>query len=182
MASVLVVYGTTEGHTRTVGRFVRRVASEAGHQAFIADATELFDAVMTGEYDLIVVAASVHEGVHQRPVSYFVRDSLSVLKSATSAFLSISLNAAIDDEPHRAEARQYVDGFLAETGWTPDATLLVGGALRYGKLDFFRRQILTFLLPRTVGVPTEVGDHDFTDYEAVSSFVLDLLAPSEQGG
>jgi menaquinone-dependent protoporphyrinogen oxidase len=182
MASVLVVYGTTEGHTRTVARFIRRVASEAGHQAFIADATELFDAVMIGEYDAIVVAASVHEGVHQRPVSYFVRDSRAALETATTAFLSISLNAAIDDEPHRAEARDYVDGFLTETGWKPDATLLVGGALRYGKLDFFRRQLLTFLLPRIVGMPTELGDHDFTDYEAVGGFVLDLLAPGERKG
>lgn len=176
MASVLVVYGTTEGHTRGIARFVHGVATEAGHRVFLADATELFDVVAPGDHDVIVVAASVHEGAHQRAVVFFVRDSLPALEAATSALLSVSLNAVLDDEPHQREARGYVESFERETGWTPDATLLVGGAVRYSRLDFFRRQILTYLLPRTVGVRTEAGDHDFTDYEAVRRFVLALLA------
>lgn len=178
MARVLIVYGTTEGHTRRVARFLYTALREANHRVWIADATEMFGVMAPGEYDAVFVCASVHDGEHQRSVEFFVRDGLEALQNTKSALLSVSLNAAVGDEPHRAEAQGYVDRLVAKTGWQPDAVLLVGGALRFGKYDFFRRQVLSLLLSKTVGRVVGEGDHDFTDYQEVRRFGLELLGRS----
>lgn len=93
----------------------------------------------------------------------------------------LSLAAAIPGDEHQEEARRYVDEFLAETGWRPDRTLCVAGALLFTQYDFFKRLIMK-LIARHEGVDTDAKvDHEYTDWNEVTlfteTFLRDVVAP-----
>ena len=67
--------------------------------------------------DAVVVAGSVHRGSHQQELTDFVARRARVLRDMPSAFVSVSLTAAEDDEELRAEARRMIDEFVEDTGW-----------------------------------------------------------------
>ena len=173
---VLVVYGSTEGHTFKLARFILSVIREAGHEASLADANELYRTATQSDYSAVIIGASVHHGDHQSSVVNFVKDNLAALNKLPTAFFSVSLNAAIEDSDHRAEAEQYLTNFLTETGWQPGKTCLVAGALCNTELDYFRRELARHIVEHTVSESDTAKDYDFTDYDALREFVNQFLA------
>ncbi|WP_144061190.1 hypothetical protein [Hyphomicrobium denitrificans] len=89
----------------------------------------------------------------------------------SSAFVSVSLPAATTDG--REKAQQYVDRFIATTGWLPRKTLLVGGALHWSGCDYFQRQVLQRILLNGGITPGE--NVRFTDWVALETFIDDFL-------
>lgn len=174
-AKVLVVYGSTEGHTFKLARFILTVIREAGFEAKLANANDLYRSDTSAGFDAVIVGASVHHGAHQTSVSNFVKDSLESLRKLPSAFFSVSLNAVLEDSDHQAEAQQYVTDFLEDTGWQPDRTTLVAGALRNTELDYFRRELARHIVQRTVPETNTSENFDFTDYDHLKAFVSDFL-------
>ncbi|MFC6726091.1 flavodoxin domain-containing protein, partial [Halobium palmae] len=90
------------------------------------------------------------------------------LNDRPTAFLSVSLSAS--DEATRAEAEGYVDEFLAETGWTPDATLAVAGAVPYTKYGFLKRLLMKRIVGKRGGDTDTSRDYEYTDWDAVDEF------------
>ena len=77
-------------------------------------------------------------------------------------------------EETRPEAQGYVDRLVSLTGWHPDMILLLGGALRFAEYDFFQEQVVKFIvLTRGLESATE-SDHEFTDWNALASFLDDF--------
>ncbi len=70
--NVLMVYGTTEGHTRKIAERVGARLQEQRHTVEIRNAETLKPSFDPGTFDAVVVAASVHQDRHQEPVSDFV--------------------------------------------------------------------------------------------------------------
>lgn len=176
MARVLVLYATTEGQTRKIAEFLGECIRERAHEAEIVDSTQLADDFSPAPYDGVVVAASIHRDHHQTAIAHAVKKHAAVLAQKPSAFLSVSLTAASDDPDDRREAQAYVDRFLRETGWQPERTLLVPGALRYTQYDFFKRWAMK-LIARQRGAPTDTSrDVEYTDWAALSEFVDAFLA------
>ncbi len=56
---LLIVYGTTEGHTRKIARFMEDVLQEAGHKVAIADASG--DPPAPKDYNAILIGGSMHK-------------------------------------------------------------------------------------------------------------------------
>lgn len=175
MAKVLVVYASIEGQTYRIARFVVDVLREAGFEANVGDADDLYRTVRRGDYDAVIVGASVHHDEHPSSVVNFVRDHLELLNELPTAFFSVSLNAAIDDPERRAEAERNLRAFLDKTTWQPDRTRLVAGALRNTELDYFRRELARYIVTRTLGQVDTGVDYEFTDFEDVRQFVRDFL-------
>jgi len=77
----------------------------------------------------------------------------------------VSLSVAMDE---MQEAQRYVDDFVKETGWQPADILLPAGALRYSEYDYFKQQIIKFMV-MSKGKPGDtMQDHEFTDWEGGS--------------
>ena len=129
---------------------------------------------MIGAFDAMIVAASVHEQDHQASAINFTAAHLDQLIRKPSAFVSVSLSAAMPNG--QAEAQHYVDRFTAATGWSPAKALLLGGALRWSECDYFQRQVLKHILLKGDVNPGEDFNHEFTDRLALLSFVDDFLA------
>ncbi|HET7228553.1 MAG TPA: flavodoxin domain-containing protein [Longimicrobium sp.] len=173
MASILVVYGTTEGHTRKIAHFVGHVARRLGHAATVLDAS--LDPV-PAEHDAVIVAASVHHLRHQSAVMHFAAEHRHLLNALPTAFFSVSLAAALDDPHHQVEAREVADELLAETRWQPQMVRLVAGALLYSKYDWMKRALMQ-MIARHDGRDTDTSrDWEYTDWERLRGDVEEFLA------
>jgi menaquinone-dependent protoporphyrinogen oxidase len=74
----------------------------------------------------------------------------------------------VDD---RTRAHVYVTDFLEETGWRPEITATVAGAIRYTNYNFLKKLIIKRIATEN-GLPTDTTrDHEFTDWDEVASFV-----------
>lgn len=170
---VLIVYGTTEGQTRKISEWIAERIRRIGHDAEPHDSASLSADLDVGGYDAVIVAASVHQHSYQSSLVHFVKEHLAQLQVNPTAFLSVSLSSVLDED--QREAQGYVDQFLTETGWHPTQTELVAGALVYTQYDFFKRQIMKLILWKGGG-PTDANqDYEFTDWDALSSFVDSFL-------
>lgn len=173
MARLLIVYATTERQTRKVAEWLGQQARERGHEVVVHDAATPGPAPDPAAFDAAIVAASVHVGHHQTAAAHYVRQHRSALEARPSAFLSVSLSAA-GDEDDRQDARECAGQFLAHAGWRPQQVELVSGAFRFTQYDFFRRWIMR-RIAREKGEPTE-GDKEYTDWAALGRFLDGFLA------
>lgn len=179
MANILVVYGTTEGQTRKIAAFIADVIRERGHTAELADSTAVEPVLGEHTFDGFIVGASVHQGHHQSSVTHFVQAHRTELERVPSAFFSVSMAAALDGDEDQEEPRRYVSEFLKETGWTPDVTARVAGALLYTKYDFFKRFLMKMISKRQGGPTDTSQDYEYTDWDQVTRFVEELLREIE---
>lgn len=174
MRRALIVYASTEGQTASV---VERVAARLRSAGLAAEALSVVDAPdVLPEADLAVVAGSVHYGKHQAPLVAWAGDHREALAARPSAFLSVSLAAAGDTPAGREEAEGYASAFVEQTGWRPDVVACIGGALRYSRYGFLKRQLMR-VLARRQRMPTDTSrDHELTDWDEVDRIADDCAA------
>lgn len=171
--NVLIVYGTTEGQTRKVAEHVAKDVSDRGHSVELHEAEELDANVDLNDFQAVVLAGSVHQEQHQKAVKNFATAHSEQLDSRPSAFISVSLSAALEET--RPEAQRYVDQFVELTGWQPRMTLLLGGAVRFTEYDYFQEQVVKFIVMKRGLAAEDGGDREFTDWSALDAFVDEFL-------
>src|SRR3954464_9946245 len=170
MARILVVFGTTDGHTARIARRLADVLREEGHAVDLIDSRAPPPLAPFRGVDAAIVAGSLRMGRFQRKLVRFVREHRDELAGIPNAFVAVSLSAARASEAARREVRKTIDGFVAETGFTPASTQLVAGALLYTKYGWFTRRIMRFI-SRKVGGDTDTSrDYVYTDWTALSEF------------
>jgi len=179
---ILIVYGTTEGHTRRISHFAADRLRENGHQATVEEAGPDDTHPDPDEYDAAILAASLHVGRYQAALVHFARTHHEALNARPSAFVSVSLSAA-GANPHDWEGLdQCLARFEHETLWMPRAVHQAAGAILYSQYDFFKRLALKFIAQQRGQETVTSHDDDFTDYEALGRFVVEFVegvAPSE---
>jgi menaquinone-dependent protoporphyrinogen oxidase len=168
MANILAVYGTSYGQTERIVLEIARVLVDMGHTVTTtkggARPAGSFDGV-----DGVLVASSVLYGRHHPRIRDFVRRHARELNLRPTALVSVSGSASGGPEG-RAEAQQYVDRLLEESGWSPQIVELVAGAIAYTRYDPLTRWIIK-LVSKRKGGPTDTSrDHELTDWEAVDRF------------
>jgi len=176
MSKFLLVYGTTEGHTKRIAERMAAVMRDAGHEVDLHDSKEMRSASIEAGYDGVLVGGSVHAGDHQSSLREFVERNRETLGRTHAAFFSVSLTAAETNEEARGEARAAVDRFVRETGWTPPHVEMIAGALVYSQYNFFVRQLMKLIAGRG-SHPTDTSrDYDYTDWKRVEEFALSFAA------
>lgn len=176
MAKLLVLYGTTEGQTRKIASFAGDTLTRAKHEVRLIDAADVPDTLVPDSFDGMIVAASLHIHKYQAAVRHWVRDHAEQLNAKPSAFVSVSLAAASEDEGERGEALTCADALFEQTGWHPKAIHNAAGALRYTKYDFFKTWIMK-RIAKSQGGSTDTGhDTEYTDWTALELFVTDFAA------
>jgi menaquinone-dependent protoporphyrinogen oxidase len=178
---VLLVYGTTDGHTRKVASFMQDALSRRGHAATLHDAAASVAGLDIGDFDAAIVAASLHIGRYQTSVRQFVVAHRAALQGMPAAFVSVSLAVAGRDEDDRAGLERCIADFSRETGWTPRRLHHAAGALRYTHYGLLKRWALRYISWREGG-PTDVShDHELTDWLALDRFVDKFCAAATAG-
>ena len=179
MARVLVLYGSTEGQTGIVAERIADVLETAGHDLTVAHVLYRPETLRLTDYEAIIVGASVHMGKHQPYVTRYVKKQVDELNRLPSAFFSVSLTAAEDTDEARDQARKYVAEFLAQTGWNPDETAVVPGAIRYSQYGTLKRFVMKQVAKRTSGDSDTAQDYEYTDWTDVEGFATDFAGSLE---
>jgi menaquinone-dependent protoporphyrinogen oxidase len=175
---VLLVYGTTEGQTEKIATVVASHLTLHGHEVLTANAALGARAADPGDFEAVLIAASLHAGRYQPEVVQYVKTHLPVISARRNAFMSVSLAAAGHDPEDLAGLKQCVAAFLHETGWTPDRVHHVAGAFRYTRYDFLKRWAMKYIAYRK-GAPTDSSrDYELTDWDDVLRFA-DAFVTSE---
>ena len=173
MATILMLYGTTEGYTRKITDFLVEFARGQGHTVREVAVESVKSAEALIEVDGILLAASVHMGQHSQAVRDLVKQHRDRLNDVITAFLSVSMSAANAQRTSVAEG--YVDALLKETGWTPTLRAISGGALLYSQYGFLTRLIMK-RIARQEGMPTDTKrDYEFADWEQLRRFAAQFL-------
>jgi menaquinone-dependent protoporphyrinogen oxidase len=167
---ILVLFSTTEGHTRKLAQFVAARLRGCGHKVELHDATDL-DLPDAARFDAALFLASVHLGRYQRSLVELVRKYHDTLNLMPSAFISVSLSAAGDNLSDLAGIRECIDRLQRETLWHPGAVHHAGGAMRFSAYGFFTKLAIGYIARRRGKSVKTSEDYDLTDYAALETFI-----------
>ena len=176
---VLIVYGSTEGHTRALCHFAARALVEAGFPTAVQPAGAEASQPDPTPYDATILAASVHVGRYQPPLVAYARAQHQVLNAKPAAFISVSLSAAGITPPDWETCDECIAKFEHETLWTPTAVHKAAGAIRYSQYDFFKRLALKFIAAERGEPIVTSRDYDLTDYEGLRQFVTRFVGGAQ---
>lgn len=166
----LVVFATRDGQTRKVAKRIAEVLADRGLPVVLADVDRLSAGVPADGLAGAVVAAPVRFGRHPRKIRRFVGRHRDAIDRVPTAFVSVSGAAGGHDAAHRAEARGYVERFLEETGWDPDRTATVGGAVAYTRYNPILRRVMRSIAEKEGRSTDTSRDHEYTDWNEVEGF------------
>lgn len=170
---LLILYGTTEGQTRKIAHFIEDEAEQKGWGATVYNLTE--EAPVPKGFDAVIIASSIHMGKYQAAVADYAKRHAQELNKIPTAFLSVSLTAAGDDEESWKELHEITDHFLAFCGWQPTETMQVAGALKYTQYDYLKKTLLR-MIARNAGGSTDTSqDHEYTNWDEIRQLVRNFL-------
>ena len=169
MPRVLILYGTSEGHTRAIARAIAEPLSRGGMVADVIRAGTLEPVLH--DYDAIIVAASVHAGRYQKAVKQWVRSHAPEFGARPTAFVSVSLGVLqLPDPKVMADLDAIVKRFVDDTNWRPAVVKHVAGALLYTRYNIFTRWIMKRIAAKAGGETDTSHDYDYTDWADVRAF------------
>ena len=164
MPLIEILYSSSEGQALRVAERLRGQLLDVGFRVQFEDVK---GAVMMQRPDAIVLVASIHGGKHPSVAAKYVRDNIKIFRGVPTGFISVSLRAS---EADRTVAQEYVSDFLWDTGWKPDVTATIAGALRYTQYSFVKKFVIRSIASRN-GLPTDTSqDYEFTDWDEVAAF------------
>jgi menaquinone-dependent protoporphyrinogen oxidase len=168
MVRILVLNGTTEGHTAKVAAAVAETLRAHGAEVDVIQAGTAD--VRADPYAGVIVAASVHGGAYQWPVRRWVQRNREALVRRPTAFISVSL-AVLQWQPDvQRDVNAIVDRFLMATGWRPMWTKSIAGALAYSKYGWLKRWIMRRIAEKAGGNTDTSSDYECTDWQDLRAF------------
>ena len=168
MATILILYATTDGHTLKICHRLTQVIEQAGHRVTLTAIGDTRQMDLPS-FDKIVIGASVRYGKHQRQVFDFIENHRPLLDSKANAFFSVNI-VARKPEKNRPETNPYLLKFLKQIKWKPQRLAVFAGKLDYPRYRFFDRLMIRFIMLLTKG-PTDPGTVvEFTDWQRVEEF------------
>lgn len=169
MSRVLILYGTTDGHTRSVAESLGRALQLGGHAVDVIEAARANPAAR--EYSAVIVAASLHAGGYQAAVEQWVREHARDLAARPTAFVSVCLGILQrGDAAVMADLDAMVRRFGEKTGWQPGSVKFVAGALLYTRYNVFKRWIMRRIAAKAGGDTDTSRDYVYTDWADLRRF------------
>lgn len=170
MARVLVLYGTSHGHTAKVARALTTTLNQAGCFAVAVDASGPMRRVRATEYEAIIVAASLRAGDYQPSVRRWLAANRAALPALPTAFLSVCLGVLERKPEVDRELRAIIDRFTASVGWTPSQVKIVAGALPYTRYGWLTKRLMRHMAARAGGDTDVSRDFEYTDWNDLRAF------------
>jgi menaquinone-dependent protoporphyrinogen oxidase len=175
MATILILYATTEGQTARISERVAQTLRAQGHAAQTCPVEVAERYISAAKYDAVIIGASIHYGRHPRSLRALVRDHRAILDERSSAFFSVSLSAGGPGAKPEA-AKRYLDKFLRQVHWYPRQTARFAGALQFSKYGAFKRLLMLIFVGLAGGDTDTSRDYEYTDWEAVDQFAKTFAA------
>lgn len=180
MTHILIIYGTTDGHTRKIAQVLAENLRAEFCSVDIVDAAGMLRRLSPESYDGVIVAASVHIGSYQRAVANWTSTHAKMLNLMPTAFLSVCLAVLEQGTKPRAELLRIMRGFLDRSGWRPTITKMVAGALPYTRYNWLKRIMMKRIVAKAGGDTDTTRDYEYTDWNDLRTFSRDFAQLAEQ--
>jgi len=168
MARILILYSSTDGHTRKICDRLKEVIERQSHQVTLVSVRDDPN-VDLQPFDKIVIGASIRYGKHSPLVADFINRNERFLNSKSNAFFSVNI-VARKTEKNRPETNPYVRKFLKQISWHPGELAVFAGKLDYPKYGFFDRCVIRLIMFITKGPTDPKAVVEFTDWKKVEAF------------
>jgi menaquinone-dependent protoporphyrinogen oxidase len=184
MAPILILFGTTDGHTRKIADCLAETLRQEGADIDVRDiAAGIGDIGGIGGiaglrpelYAGVLVAAPVRRGHYPRRLVRWVRANAEILAKRPSVFLSICL-AVLDPSPEtQGEVQAIAERFLQLTGWRPTQIKTIAGAVPYTRYSWLKRQLMLRIVRHYRPADTDwTRDYEYTDWADLRAFAHDF--------
>ncbi len=167
MSEILIVYATTDGHTRKICERLQRVIEQQGRQVQLLRVDQPQPDLT--QFDKIVVGGSIRYGKHSKLIYDFVKKNQKLLESKPNAFFSVNV-VARKPEKSQPDTNPYLKKFLGQIAWKPKQLAVFGGNLDYPNCRYLDRQMIRLIMWMTKGPTDPATVVDYTDWDQVESF------------
>ena len=180
MPRILLLYQTTDGHTRTIcERLAEALPAEAAITLANLDEMTPPVAALLAAQDIVVIGASIRYGKHRPQVAAFLGAYREILEKKRTALFSVSI-VARKPTRNRPENNRYLQKLLRQIGWRPDLLAVFAGRLDYPRYRFFDRLMIQLIMKLTSGPTDRHGSYEFTDWQEVAAFAANLVGKPEK--
>jgi len=168
MSHILVLYSTTDGHTRLICERLNERLQRSGHMVTLVDIRDDPDIDAEG-FDKIVVGASIRYGRHSPLIAAFIKKHHGTVERKPNAFFSVNLVARKPDK-NRPETNPYLQRFLRRIPWKPQNLAVFAGKLDYPSYRLLDRLLIRLIMAVTGGPTDPSAVVEFTNWEDVDDF------------
>lgn len=172
MAKILIIYSTTDGHTRSICERLQSIAAAGNDVDLVAMAEQ--PGIDIAPYDKVVIGASIRYGKHQKEVFEFIERNRPALESKANAFFSVNV-VARKPEKNTPETNPYLQKFLKKIAWQPANLAVFAGKIDYPRYGTFDRTMIRFILWMGKGPTDPTQTIEFTDWNKVDEFGQRIL-------
>ena len=169
----LIIYSSIDGQTKKICESIK-------YHLALNERIKIISLNEVNEVNLekvkkIIIGASIRYGRHNKKVQNFVIKNKDILESKKTAFFSVNV-VARKEEKSTPETNPYVKKFLAKTKWKPNKVAVFGGKVDYPNYNFINRNVIRFIMMITNGPTNTDNSYEFTNWEMVKKFALELKA------
>ena len=168
MAKILILYSTTDGHTRKICERLQQVIEQQAHQVTVVS-VQYEPLVDLKAFDKIVIGASIRYGKHNPLIYQFIQRHAQLLDARPNAFFTVNI-VARKPEKNRPETNPYMRQFLTKTSWRPRELAVFAGKINYPLYGFLDRCMIRLIMFMTKGPTDPKAVIEFTDWQQVETF------------
>jgi menaquinone-dependent protoporphyrinogen oxidase len=174
MSNILILYSTTDGHTIEICRRIASVLTSGGASVEMQDLKDV-PVIREGDFDKIVIGASIRYGKHQPRVAAFINQNQALLEAHPNAFFTVNV-VARKPEKNTPETNPYLIKFLRTIDWRPQLLGVFAGKINYPIYRFWDRQMIRLIMWMTKGPTDPTTVIEFTDWDKVEDFARQVAA------
>ena len=168
MARILIIYSTTDGHTRQICQRLRQVIEHEDHRVTLMSIDDEPNVDMK-PFDKIVLGASIRYGKHGKQVYEYIERNEQILDSKPNAFFSVNV-VARKPEKNQPETNPYLKKFLKQISWQPKELAVFAGKIDYQRYHFRDRLMIRLIMWMTKGPTDPKTVVEFTNWKQVEAF------------
>jgi len=171
MFSSLIIFSTTDGHTKKI---CERIVNFLNNEKLVKivsleEATKLD----LSEFQRIIVGASIRYGKHSKELYKFIKLNKRILDQKESVFFSVNV-VARKYEKNTPETNPYIKKFLKVSKWQPKKLGVFAGKVDYPSYNILDKYIIKLIMFITGGPTDTSQSYEFTDWSKVEDFAKEL--------
>ena len=171
MSGYLIIYSSTDGHTKSI---CKKIVESLSNQDFVKiislSEVEKIDLL---KFNKIIIGASIRYGKHSKELYKFIELNRDILNNKKSIFFSVNVVAR---KPEKSEpnTNPYIKKFLKISQWQPKKIGVFAGKVDYPNYRFFDKYAIKLIMYLTNG-PTDTSlSYEFTNWQKVKEFSQEI--------
>ena len=171
MISSLIIYSSTDGHTKTICKRIIDFLKDEGVVRLVS-LNEAKDLNLS-EFNRIIIGASIRYGKHSKELYKFIELNKNILNEKENVFFSVNV-VARKPEKNTPDNNPYIIKFLKISKWRPKKIGVFAGKVDYPNYNFFDKYIIKLIMFITGGPTDTSKSYDFTDWSKVEGFAKEI--------